>query len=63
MFPMALAVVTAMTFIAAVDLYHGHPLSLAEAQHVFEFIGVVLLGSVARAEGGLVLTRRTLGLA
>lgn len=63
MFPMALAVVAAMTFIAAVDLVQGHSSSLAEAQHAFEFIGVILLGLVARAECGRVPARRTLGLA
>jgi predicted anti-sigma-YlaC factor YlaD len=63
MFPMALAVVAAMTFIAGVDLYHGHAVSLAEAQHVFEFVGVVLLGLVARAEGGSAPARRAVGLA
>jgi predicted anti-sigma-YlaC factor YlaD len=63
LFPMALTVVAAMGFIATVDVLHGHEISLAEGQHLFELVGVVLLGLVARAEGATAPARRAVGFA
>jgi predicted anti-sigma-YlaC factor YlaD len=61
--PMVATLVGALCTIALVDVVRGHVPSLAEAQHAFELAGLVLVWWVARADGGRVMARRSLGVA
>lgn len=61
--PMAATLVAAMCVIALLDVGRGQAPSLAEAQHLFELAGLVLVWRVERADGPAVNGRRSLGLA